>query len=92
MRRALISDIHGNLEALDVVLELRRDRMATVRRVIESQTASSLDENTKAVEGSGWPPPRSFVVRNCLRVVLKEEWEHRLFAERDLSVLESRSP
>jgi hypothetical protein len=28
--------------SLDTVLELRRDRMATVRRVIESQTASSL--------------------------------------------------
>jgi DinB superfamily/Pentapeptide repeats (8 copies) len=78
--------------SLETVLELRRDRMATVRRVIESQTASSLDESTKPVEGPGWPPPRSFVVRNCLRVVLKEEWEHRLFAERDLSVLESRSP
>jgi hypothetical protein len=74
--------------ALEVVLELRRGRMATVRRVIESQTASSLDESTKAVEGSGWPPPRSFVLRKCLRVVLNEEWEHRLFAERDLTVLE----
>jgi hypothetical protein len=75
--------------SLDTVLELRRDRMATVRRVIESQTASSLDENTKAVEAPGWPPPRSFPVRECLRIVLNEEWEHRLYAERDLSALES---
>ena len=27
---------------------------------------------------------------NGLRVVLNEEWEHRLYAERDLAVLEVR--
>jgi len=26
-------------------------------------------------------------VEQCLRVVLNEEWEHRLYAERDLAVL-----
>jgi hypothetical protein len=29
-------------------------------------------------------------VRKCLRVVLNEEWEHRLYAERDLAVLDGR--
>ncbi len=29
-------------------------------------------------------------VADCLRVVLNEEWEHRLYAERDLAVLASR--
>ncbi|MFE9954393.1 hypothetical protein [Micromonospora sp. NPDC005299] len=29
-------------------------------------------------------------VRECLLVVLNEEWEHRLYAERDLDVLEAR--
>src|SRR5215471_6660880 len=76
--------------SLDAVLELRRDRMSTVRRVIESQTDTSLDEHTKPVEGPGWPPPRSFAVRECLLVILNEEWEHRLYAERDLSALEAR--
>jgi hypothetical protein len=42
--------------SLDVVLELRRDRMSTVREVID------------------------------------EEWEHRLYAERDLDALEARCP
>jgi hypothetical protein len=78
--------------SLDTVLEVRRDRQATVRRVIESLTNESLAENTKAVQAPGWPPPRSFPVRECLRVVLNEEWEHRLFAERDLTVLEDRLP
>ena len=75
--------------SLDTVLELRRDRMSSVRRVIEGLTAESLDAQTKPVEAPGWPPPRSFSVRECLLVVLNEEWEHRLYAERDLGALEA---
>ena len=75
---------------LDVVLELRRDRMATVRQVIGGLTAASLDSRTEPVEGPGWPPPRSFTVRDCLMVILNEEWEHRLYAERDLGALRIR--
>jgi hypothetical protein len=74
--------------SLDTVLELRRDRMSTVRQVIEALTDSSLDEQTKPVHGPGWPPPKSFPVRECLLVILNEEWEHRLYAERDLDVLQ----
>jgi len=29
-------------------------------------------------------------VRRCLAAILNEEWEHRLYAERDLDALESR--
>ena len=46
--------------SLDVVLELRRDRMTTVRRVIDGLSEESLDGHTKAVEGPGWPEPRSY--------------------------------
>jgi hypothetical protein len=77
--------------SLDVVLELRHDRMATVRHVIDGLSEESLDGHTKAVEGPGWPEPRSYPVRECLLVVLNEEWEHRLYAERDLDALEARS-
>ena len=76
--------------SLDVVLELRRDRMSTVRRVIEDLTDASLDAHTEPVEGPGWPRPRSYPVRECLLVILNEEWEHRLYAERDLDALEAR--
>ena len=76
--------------SLDTVLELRRDRMATVRQVIEDLTDASLDSQTEPVEAPGWPPPRSFPVRECLRIILNEEWEHRLYAERDLDILEAR--
>ena len=77
--------------SLHVVLELRRDRMATVRQVIDGLSEESLDGHTKAVECPGWPEPRSYPVRECLLVVLNEEWEHRLYAERDLDALEARS-
>jgi DinB superfamily len=77
--------------SLEAVLELRRDRMSTVRQVIEGLTGASLAARTEPVEGPGWPPARSFPVRECLLVVLNEEWEQRLYAERDLDVLQARS-
>jgi hypothetical protein len=76
--------------SLDAVLELRRDRTSTVRQVIEGLTDVSLDGRTEPVEGPGWPPPRSFPVRECLLCILNEEWEHRLYAERDLDALQAR--
>ena len=77
--------------SLDTVLELRRGRMATVRDVIDGLTDASLDSSTEPVEGPGWPQPRSYPVRQCLRIILNEEWVHRLYAERDLEILEEGS-
>ena len=64
--------------------------MSTVRQVIENLTDASLDGRTEPVEGPGWPRPRSYPVRECLLVILNEEWEHRRYAERDLDGLEDR--
>ena len=77
--------------SLDAVLELRRDRMSTMRQVIGGLTGASLDARTEPVEGPGWPRPRSYPVRECLLCILNEEWEHRLYAERDLGALKARS-
>jgi hypothetical protein len=77
--------------SLDTVLALRRDRMSSVREVIGSLTDESLAGHTQAVEGPGWPESRSYPVRQCLRIVLNEEWEHRLYAERDLDVFFARN-
>jgi uncharacterized damage-inducible protein DinB len=77
--------------SLETVLELRRDRMSTVRQVIEGLTEASLDGHTEPVQGPGWPQPRHYPVRQCLLVILNEEWEHRLYAERDLDALRARS-
>jgi hypothetical protein len=76
--------------SLDEVLALRRDRMTTVRTVVDGLTDESLDASTEPVQAAGWPPPRSFPVRECLLIVLGEEWEHRRYAERDLDALVAR--
>jgi hypothetical protein len=75
--------------SLEEVLALRRDRMAGVRSVIDGLTEQSLAAETEPVNEPGWPPPRSFAVRECLLIVLNEEWEHRRFAERDLDILQA---
>jgi hypothetical protein len=45
---------------------------------------------TEPVTEPGYPESKSFPVRRCLGAIVNEEWEHRLFAERDLDVLTSR--
>ncbi len=77
--------------SLDEVLALRRDRMATMREVVDGLTEASLAARTQPVEAPGWPPPRSFEVRECLLIVLNEELYHRQFAERDLDALEAHA-
>jgi uncharacterized protein YjbI with pentapeptide repeats len=79
---------HAARPSLDQVLALRADRIATVRRVIADLTDERLAGMTEAVTGPGYPEPRSFPVRRCLQAILSEEWEHRLYAERDLSLLD----
>ena len=74
--------------SLDEVLALRRDRMATVTEVIGGLTPETLAAGTRPVDGPGWPPAVSFPVKECLLIILNEEWEHRRYAERDLAVLE----
>jgi hypothetical protein len=76
--------------SLDQVLALRADRMATMRQVLASLTDDELAAMTTPVTEPGYPEPESFAVRRCLGAIINEEWEHRLFAERDLAILESR--
>jgi uncharacterized protein YjbI with pentapeptide repeats len=74
--------------SLDEVLALRRDRTDMVRRYLADLTEAELDRDTDEHRTPGWPL-RSFPVRQCLLIVLNEEWEHRRYAERDLAVLEA---
>jgi hypothetical protein len=74
--------------SLDQVLALRADRMAAVRDVLASLTDERLAGMTQAVTEPGYPEPESFPVRRFLGAVLHEEWQHRLYAERDLDALE----
>ena len=77
--------------SLDEALALRQDAMALVRGVVDDLTDERLAEQTEPCVGPGWPREgATFAVRECLLVVLNEEWHHRLFAERDLGALEGR--
>jgi uncharacterized protein YjbI with pentapeptide repeats len=80
----------GARPSLDEVLAVRADRMATVRQVLASLTDEKLAGMTEPVIEPGYPEPGSFAVRRCLQAILSEEWEHRLYAERDLDALETR--
>ncbi|MGF1663084.1 MAG: DinB family protein [Kineosporiaceae bacterium] len=74
--------------SLDEVLAVRRPRQAMVRGVLGSLTDDRLAATVSRPE-PGWPRDEAFAVRECLRIVLNEEWEHRRYAERDLAALEA---
>jgi hypothetical protein len=79
--------------SLDEVLALRADRMAKVRALFADLTDERLTEMTVPVTEPGYPESESYQVSDCLGCILSEEWEHRMYAERDLAVLESgKSP
>ena len=56
--------------------------------VLESLTDDQLAAEVTRSE-PGWPRVEDFPVKECLRIVLNEEWQHRLYAERDLDALEA---
>ncbi len=74
--------------SLDEVLTVRRERQAMVRHVLESLSDAQLAADVTRTE-PGWPRMENFPVKECLRIVLNEEWQHRLYAERDLDTLET---
>jgi uncharacterized damage-inducible protein DinB len=77
--------------SLDGALALRLEAMAMMRRVVDGLTDQQLESLTEPLVGPGWPDEgETFPVRRCLLIVLNEEWWHRMFAERDLAVLEKR--
>ena len=78
--------------SLDEILAVRAERMASVRQLLDQLTDRRLDELTEPVLEPGYPESKSFRVRGCLGTVVHEEWLHREYAERDLAVLERRSP
>jgi hypothetical protein len=77
--------------SLAEVLTVRRERQAMVRHVLESLTDEQLAADMTRIE-PGWPRVERFPVKECLRIVLTEEWQHRLYAERDLNALQSPPP
>lgn len=74
---------------LDEVLVVRRGRMDAARRAIESTPAEDLGRRCALPDAAGRPASEQTVLY-CLHVILDEEWEHSRYANRDLSILESR--
>jgi hypothetical protein len=72
---------------LDEVLAMRSERQAMVRRVLDALTDDQLAGTVTRTE-PGWPQIEDFPIRECLQIVLIEEWEHRSYAERDLARLQ----
>lgn len=73
---------------LDEVLAPRLARMATMRRVVDELTEAELDRVCGRKPADPYPD-QEYVVRRCLKVVLKEEAEHHRYAVRDLAQLET---
>ncbi|KHL11119.1 DinB family protein [Mumia flava] len=74
---------------LEDVLAPRRARMATMRATVGRLTDDELDRVCGRKPADPYPD-QTYVVRRCLKVVLKEEAEHHRYAVRDLAVLEGR--
>ena len=71
------------------VLALRRQRRATVAELLERMDDVGLARQVTSATPFVQDVP-DLTVGHCLRVVLNEEWQHRLYAERDLAKLASR--
>lgn len=76
--------------SLGEVLDVRRARQAAVRGVVASLTDEQLATTVTRTE-PGWPQLEDFPFIECLRTVVNEEWEHRLYAERDLTKVEKEN-
>ena len=68
---------------LDEVLAVRRGRTARVADLIGSLDAADLRREVASPNGG------TVTVLKCVHVVLREEWWHHQYANRDLSVLEA---
>jgi hypothetical protein len=70
-------------------MKVRADRMALVRRILDDLADTELERICTRLPAPGYPEETRTVGR-CLRVIMREECEHRRYAIRDLAVLESR--
>lgn len=76
--------------SLDEILAIRGERQETIRHLLHDLTAEQLASDTDPVDEKAWPASIAFNVTEVLHLILNEEWQHRLYAERDLAALEAR--
>lgn len=70
------------------VLTVRAERVAMVRDYLATVTADELASTRR----NPWAPDRLETVRDCLHVILEEEWEHHRYAVRDLDAIADQRP
>jgi uncharacterized damage-inducible protein DinB len=70
------------------VMEVRAGRQAVVRGILDGLTDADLDQVCDRLPAPGYPEETRTVGR-CLRVVMREECEHRRYIVRDLPGLEA---
>lgn len=76
--------------SLAETLAARRERLKAVRDYLAEVTEAELDRNCRRSKVGGYPAdPSRHTVRQCLQIVIAEEWEHHSFAVRDLGRLRS---
>lgn len=75
--------------SFEEVLEVRRERMGEVGETIGTVTTMELQRVCAPPVAPGHPT-RERTVRECLHVILNEEWEHNCYAARDLDGLDKR--
>ena len=68
-----------------------REARPSLDEVLADLTDDRLAGRTTPVTEPGYPAPESFPVRRCLQAILTEEWEHRLYADRDFDLLQARA-
>jgi uncharacterized protein YjbI with pentapeptide repeats len=74
--------------SFEEVAELRRERMGEVRQFLSAATDADLDALRRGnSDGDHYPPASEATVRDCLHVVMDEEWWHHQYATRDLGRL-----
>lgn len=71
----------------DEVLEVRQDRVASVRDFLAAVTDDELRQPRRNNDDNGHPGQSNDTVLSCLHVVTDEEWNHHQYATRDLAVL-----
>jgi hypothetical protein len=70
------------------VLQARGTRTTMVRGVVSGLTDEDLERECPRLPAPGYPADR-YTVGSCLRVIMREECEHRRYAIRDLTALEA---
>lgn len=87
----VVNDVDpGARPSLAEVLDARATRMTLVRGIVDGLTDDDLDRDCPRLPAPGYPE-ESYTVGRCLRVIMKEECEHRRYAVRDLAALEADS-